>query len=84
MGAVTAEAAALAASVQNMAAGPLRDKYERKLRRLNERKAQLTDRQTDFGAVARLDNEFDQARLNAALTETAAYVAAVQARKAAL
>ena len=79
--AITAEATAVAASVATMAPGELREKYERRLRRLTERKAQLTDRMTDFDAVMRIDNEFDRRRLGAALAETNIYLAELAAHR---
>jgi|GEM_PF-2559941 len=79
--AVTAEATALAASIGTMTAGPLRQKYERKLRRLTERQTQLTDRLTDFDGVELTDNEFDKRRLNAGLAETATYLTELAAHK---
>ena len=82
--AATAEVTALTASVAAMTVGPTREKYERKLRRATERRAQLTDRLTDFDGVALSDNEFDRRRLTAALTETTAYLAELAAREAAL
>ena len=79
--AITAEATAVAASVATMVPGELREKYERRLRRLTERKAQLTDRLTDFDAVMRIDNEFDRRRLGAALAETNIYLAELAAHR---
>lgn len=81
LAAITAEVGAVAASVATMVPGELRDKFERRLRRLNERKAQLTDRQTDFDAVTQVDNEFDRRRLGAALVETNIYLAELEAHK---
>lgn len=82
--AATAEVTALTASVAAMDPGSTRDKYERKLRRATERKSQLTDRLTDFDGVILTDNEFDKKRLTAALTETTAYLAELEAHKATL
>ncbi len=84
LAAITAEATAVATSVQAIPAGELREKFERRLRRLNERKAQLTDRLTDFDAVAQVDTEFDRRRLGAALAETTTYLAELEAHKATL
>ena len=82
--AVSAEHAALSATVAGMAAGPVREKYERKLRRLTERRNQLTDRLTDFDGVELTDNEFDLHLIDKALEETTAYLAAVAAQRATL
>lgn len=82
--AVTAEHTALTASVAAMDPGATRDKYERRLRRLTERKSLLTDRLTDFDGVMFTDNEFDRRRLGAALAETTTYITELEARKAEL
>ena len=82
--AITAEVVAVTTTVAGLAAGELRDKYERRLRRLTERKSQLTDRLTDFDGVVQVDNEFDRRRLGAALAETITYLAELAAHKATL
>ncbi|WP_046243730.1 hypothetical protein [Hymenobacter terrenus] len=64
-----------------MAPGVVREKYERKLRRISERQAQLTDRATDFDGVVLTDNEFDNRRLTVALAETDTYIAEVTAHR---
>jgi hypothetical protein len=79
--AATAEVTALTASVAVMEPGATRDKYERKLRRATERKAQLTDRATDFDGVVLTDNYFDKKRLNVTLAETDTYLAELAAHK---
>jgi len=84
LAAITAEVAAVTASVAAMAPGDVRTKYERRLRRLTERKSQLTDRLTDFDGVMQVDNEFDRRRLGAALAETNTYLAELEVHKDAL
>ncbi len=82
--AITAEVAAVTTTVAGLAAGDVRTKYERRLRRLTERKSQLTDRLTDFDGVVQVDNEFDRRRLSAALAETTIYLAELAAHRATL
>ena len=79
--ATSIEVTALTASLANLADGPVRDKYARKLRRATERQAQLTDRAGDFDGVVLTDNEFAKRRLNAGLAETDTYLAELAAHR---
>jgi capsule polysaccharide export protein KpsE/RkpR len=73
--AATIEVTALTASVAGLAAGSVREKYARKLRRATEHMSQLTDRATDFDGVILINNEYAKRRLTAGLTETDTYLA---------
>ena len=82
--ATSLEVTALTASLANLAPGPVREKYERKLRRATERQSQLTDRAGDFDGVVLTDNEFDKRRLTGSLAETTTYLTELAAHRATL
>jgi len=58
---------------------PLRNKSKSGLKQFL-----LTEKQHDYGVVALLNKEFDLAVLNLQLTELDAFIAALEARKAAI
>jgi hypothetical protein len=74
LSAVTTEATAIASTVATMVPGPLREKYERKLRRLTERRSQLQDRLADFDGVEQTDTTFDLRLIDLSLAETTLYL----------
>jgi exoribonuclease R len=82
--AVRIEEAALTTTVATMTPSPVRAKYERKLRRLAERRSRLTDRLTDFDGVELTDNDFDLYLIDLSLTATVTYMGEVTAHKATL
>lgn len=82
---VAAQLAGISTYISSLPAGSdARRKVELEKERLDVRQRLLTDRQQNWGVVARLDRECDLARVVAELAELDACKAAVEARKAAL
>jgi hypothetical protein len=81
---VTAQLVAFQAARDVMVAGPERDNFDNKIRRLNDRKENLEERKAKSGNVALLANELEQSRISQQIAEIDLFVAAVAARKAAL
>jgi hypothetical protein len=81
---VTAQLLAFQAARDVMVAGPERDNFDNKIRRLNDRKENLEERKAKSGNVALLANELEQSRISQQIAEIDLFVAAVAARKAAL
>lgn len=87
----TAALAAANLEVQNIASfvdalpdGDLKKRQQRALRLATDRRDSLADTSTSAGPVAALARELDLAQAQAELVEVTAFIAAVEARKAAL
>ena len=82
---VQAEIGTLNTIIPTLAAGTkARKTNEVSLRRATNRQADLNDRLESRGPVALLTRELDLAQVQAQITETNAYTAAITARRAAL
>jgi hypothetical protein len=81
---VNAEAAALDAVIATLPDGDVKDDNVTRKKRLELKQFLLTEKKENYGGVALLDKEYDLARVNQELTETDAFIAALEARKAAL
>ena len=80
----TAEANALDAVIATLPDGDVKDDNITRKKKLELKLFLLNDKKQNFGGIALLDKEFDLARVVKELEETEAFIAAVQARKAAL
>lgn len=82
--AVTAELDALNVMIPTLPNGTSKDSNIERQKRLELRKFQLTQRRDDYGVVAQLVKEFDQARLEKELLAVQEFTDAVLERKAEL
>ncbi|TGE24435.1 hypothetical protein E5K00_04260 [Hymenobacter aquaticus] len=81
---ITAQLTGLATMLPTLPEGPAKDKWLTEKERLEYQQKVLNRRVGSNGILALLGRELDLARLNAELAEVDAFIAAVQARKAAL
>jgi len=81
---VQAEITGTEAAITAMPAGDAKTGLESKLRRLNDRKDNLVERQQKGGNVSLLDFELDAALAAKQVDEITAYITAIATRKAAL
>ncbi|MCW3091744.1 MAG: hypothetical protein JWP81_2813 [Ferruginibacter sp.] len=81
---VDAEIAGTEAAIAVMPDGDAKTGMQSKLRRLNDRRDNLLERQQKGGNVALLDYELDAALADKQLNEITAYMTAISTRKAAL
>ncbi len=82
--AVTAELNALNTMIPTLPNGDAKDDNIGRQKRLELRQFQLTQRKDNYGVVAQLVKEFEQARLDKELLAVQEFTIAVQARKAEL
>jgi hypothetical protein len=78
------EVTSMTGLIPTLPIGDYRTKKENELRKLTDRRDELTARQQAAGTVALIKRELDVAQAQAALDAANAMIAAVQARKAAL
>jgi hypothetical protein len=81
---VNAELASLDANMATLPEGDLKKDQMKKRKKADLKQFLLTEKQHDYGVVALLNKEFDLAVLNLQLTELYAFIAALEARKAAV
>jgi hypothetical protein len=79
-----AEITGTEAAIAAIPDGQSKTDLQNKLRRLNDRKDNLTERLQKTGAAALLDTELENALLQAQIDQIELFVAAIAARKAAL
>jgi hypothetical protein len=78
------ELTALQGVVSTLPEGKTKADNEKRIRRLDLKKFLLTQKDKDYGSVALLVREFDLGMLNKELEEVDVFIAAINARKAAL
>jgi hypothetical protein len=81
---VSAELAALVSIIASLPDGQVKDENITKQKKLELKQYLLTEKKDNYGAVALLEKEFGQARLEKELTATQDFITAMEARKAAL
>jgi hypothetical protein len=84
LAAANAELTAVNTVLGTLPEGPTKDEHITKKMRLELKLRLLNERKENYGTVALLAKEFDQARLEKELLAAQEFTAAVQARKAAL
>ena len=82
--ATTAELSALGTIIAALPEGQVKDDNITRQKRLELKLFLLNDKKENYGGIALVDKEFDLARVIKELEETETFIAAVQARKAAL
>ncbi|ANH80986.1 hypothetical protein A8C56_08340 [Niabella ginsenosidivorans] len=76
-----AELAALDGIIAGLPEGDLKKEHEKRRRRTEYSISLLTDRKTNYGAVALLEKEYDLERVLRELEETAAFITELQNRR---
>ena len=84
LSAVTTQKNALATVVAALPDGAVKNSNVTKLKRLELKEYLLTQKKDNYGSVALLENEFEQARIDLEIAEADAFIAALNARKAVL
>lgn len=79
-----AELAALDSVIPTLPEGELKEENIKRRKRADYAIFLLTDRKANYGAVALLEKEFDLARVEQELLETASFITSLEARKAEL
>jgi hypothetical protein len=82
--AVTAELTALAGIIASLPNGELKDENVTKQKKLELKQYLLTEKKDNYGAVALLAKEFDQARLDKELQAAEEFSAALEERRTSL
>ena len=82
--ATTSELSALGTIIAALPEGQVKDDNITRQKKLELKLFLLNDKKENYGGIALVDKEFDLARVIKELEETDAFIAAVQARKAAL
>lgn len=82
--AVTTQKTALTTVVAALPDGTVKSSNLTKLKRLELKEYLLTQKKDNYGAVALLENEFEEARIDLEIAEADAFITALNARKAAL
>ncbi|MBZ4192161.1 hypothetical protein [Niabella beijingensis] len=76
-----AELAALDGIIASLPEGDLKKEHEKRRRRTEYSISLLTDRKTNYGAVALLEKEYDLERVLRELEETAAFITELENRR---
>ena len=84
LSAVKAELDAYASIMNSLPEGPAKEEALLKQKKLEYRQFLLTERQDDYGSVALLEKQMELGQLEQQLAELDVFLAAVQARRAAL
>ena len=82
--AANAEYTALETVIATLPEGQVKDDNTTRLKKLDLKRYLLNEKKESYGGVALIDKEFDLARVDKQLDEADAFIAALQARKAAL
>jgi hypothetical protein len=78
------ELASKVAGAPALPEGPSKKRYMHEMRRLESRVYLLTTKGEKFGSFAEIEKQWEIARVARELTETDAYIAAIEAKKATL
>lgn len=81
---VNAQLSALSTVIAGLPAGQVKDSNVTKQKKLELKQFLLNQKKENYGSIALLQNEMEQATIDAQITEVDAFVAAVQTHKATL